>query len=554
MTTAEVLVKCLEAQGVKYVFGIPGEENLAFLEALRTSSITLVITRHEQAAVFMAATFGRLTGKAGVALSTLGPGATNLVTGVAYAQLGGMPLLVITGQKPVRKSKQGRFQIIDVISMMKPLTKITARIDDPSSSAELVRKAFEVAETERPGAVHLELPEDIASEEVVGDVDCRANIKPYREAPSKESILKASELIQNAKHPVVLIAAGANRKRIHRELSSFIEKTKIPFVTTQMGKGVLDEMFPSYLGTTALSADDYVHCALERSDLILCIGHDTVEKPPVIMIPSKREVIHMNFYPTSKEEILDDVYVPSHQVVGDIALGLKELTEEISPQDSWDIQYFNRVAEKMRKQITEKSDSSSFPLKPQRIVSDLQIVLGGSEFGILCLDNGMYKLWIARGFFAREQNSVLLDNALATMGAGLPSAIAAKMLNPDKKVLAVVGDGGFMMSSSELETAKRLNLDLVVLVLNDNGYGMIKWKQEADGLTNFGLDFNNPDFVKFAESFGAKGVRIKEAGELKSALVSAFAEGGVHVIDCPIDYTENVLVFNKELKEKTCDL
>lgn len=554
MTTAEVLVKCLEAQGVKYVFGIPGEENLAFLEALRTSTIKLVITRHEQAAVFMAATFGRLTGHAGVALSTLGPGATNLVTGVAYAQLGGMPLLVITGQKPVRTSKQGRFQIIDVVSMMKPLTKMTARIDDPAKAALLIKKAFEVAEIERPGAVHLELPEDIASEKVLGDVDVNANVKPYREAPSDVDILKAVQLIQDAKHPIVLIAAGANRKRIHRELSVFIEKTKIPFVTTQMGKGVLDEMCPSYLGTTALSADDYVHCALERSDLILSIGHDTIEKPPVIMTPSKRVVIHMNFYEASNEEILDDVYVPSHQVVGDIALGLKKLTEMIVPQDSWDIQYFNKVGGKMRKQILERSDSPAFPLKPQRIVADLTAVLASSDTGMMCLDNGMYKLWIARGFFAREQNSILLDNALATMGAGLPSAIAAKMLNPEKRVLAVVGDGGFMMSASELETAKRLNLDLVVLVLNDNGYGMIKWKQEAEGLTNFGLDFNNPDFVKFAESFGAKGLRIREAGQLRNALENSFAAGGLHVIDCPIDYSENVLVFNKELKEKTCDL
>ena len=554
MTTAEVLVKCLEAQGVKYVFGIPGEENLAFLEALRTSTIKLVITRHEQAAVFMAATIGRLTGKAGVALSTLGPGATNLVTGVAYAQLGGMPLLVITGQKPVRVSKQGRFQIIDVVSMMKPITKMTARIDEPAKAALLLKKAFEIAEIERPGAVHLELPEDIASEEVLGDVDFSPNEKPYREAPGDIEVSKAVQLIQEAKHPVVLIAAGANRKRIHRELSVFIEKTKIPFVTTQMGKGVLDEMYPSYLGTTALSADDYVHCALERSDLILSIGHDTIEKPPVIMTPSKRIVIHMNFYEASNEEILDDVYVPSHQVVGDIALGLKRLTEMIVPQDSWDIQYFTRIAEKMRKQILERSDSSAFPLKPQRIVADLTAVLAGADTGLMCLDNGMYKLWIARGFFAREQNSILLDNALATMGAGLPSAIAAKMLYPEKRVLAVVGDGGFMMSSSELETAKRLNLDLVVLILNDNGYGMIKWKQEAEGLTNFGLDFNNPDFVKFAESFSAQGVRISKAGELRGALENAFAAGGLHIIDCPIDYTENVLVFNKELKEKTCDL
>jgi acetolactate synthase-1/2/3 large subunit len=546
MNASELFVKAMEAEGVQYIFGIPGEENLDLLEAIRKSSIKLVVTRHEQAAVFMAATFGRLTGKAGVALSTLGPGATNLVTGVAYAQLGGMPLLVITGQKPVRRSKQGRFQVIDAVRMMEPITKLAASIPSADRVPAMVREAFKVAQAERPGAVHLELPEDIAVEK--SDAEIFQPIAVRRPEPDPEAVKVAAQMIHAAKHPLILIAAGANRKRVAKELLEFVEKTKLPFVTTQMGKGVVDETLPNYIGNTALSANDYIHCALDRSDLIIAIGHDTIEKPPVIMTPGERKVIHVNFY----EADVSDVYVPSHEVIGDIALALQGLTAVVSTQPTWDLAYFERLSAKLREQIAERSDSSSFPIKPQRIARELREVMPSN--GILALDNGMYKLWIARNYFAKEQNTVLLDNALATMGAGLPSAMAAKMLNPDKKVVAVVGDGGFMMSAQELETAMRLKLDLVVLILNDNGYGMIKWKQEGMGLENFGLEFGNPDFVKLADAFGAQGYRITRTEDFKPTLEKALNSPGIHLIDCPIDYSENVLVFNKELKDKTCDL
>ena len=545
MKAAELFVKCLETEGVKYIFGVPGEENLDFLEAVRTSSIKFIVTRHEQAAVFMAATMGRLTGKAGVALSTLGPGATNLVTGVAYAQLGAMPLLVITGQKPIRKSKQGKFQIIDVVGMMRPITKFTASITNADQVPGLVREAFKIAQSERPGAVHLELPEDIAAEETSGTPippEARKQVNPEPKA-----IEQAAAMINQAKHPIVLIAAGGNRKLVRRSLKAFLDKTKIPFVSTQMGKGLENEASELYLGTTALSDNDYVHCALNYADVIIAVGHDTVEKPPVIMTRERHQVIHLHFSPSVK----DEVYEPTLEVVGDISDSLSGITERIEPSN-WDFLYFGRLRTHMQKELQEKSDSDFFPIKPQRIVSDLRAALPSTA--ILSLDNGMYKLWIARNYPAYEQNTVLLDNALATMGAGLPAGIAAKMLNPDKKVLVVAGDGGVVMNISELETAKRLGLDLVVLILNDSGYGMIKWKQEDMGFANFGLEFANPDFVKLAESFGATGHRIAAADELKPVLDKALAAKGIHVIDCPIDYSENKIVFGEELKNKTCNI
>lgn len=546
MKSAELLVKCLEAEGVMRIFGVPGEENLAFLEAIRKSSIQFIVTRHEQAAVFMAATQGRLTGKAGVALATLGPGATNMVTAIAHAQLGGMPLVVITGQKPIRKSKQGKFQIIDVVAMMQPITKSSETIVSADRVPSIVREAFRLAESERPGAVHLELPEDVAE-----DTTPLTPIIPFRvrrPGPDPKAIDAAVTMIEQAKHPLVLIAAGANRKLVRKHLKSFLDKTSIPFVTTQMGKGVENESSELYLGTAALSDNDYVHCALNYADAIIVIGHDTVEKPPVIMTPQTHKVIHINFYEAS----IDDVYVPTLEVVGDIGHSLWGISDQIKPQLNWDFAYFARVRDHMKVQLQEKSDSDSFPVKPQRIVKEIREVMPAE--GILSLDNGMYKIWIARNYPAYEQNTVLLDNALATMGAGLPAGIAAKMLDPDKKVLVVAGDGGIMMNISELETAKRLGLDLVILVLSDSGFGMIKWKQHDMGLADFGLDFTNPDFIKLAESFGAAGYRIEKAEDLKPTLEKALNSKGIHVIDCPVDYRENSIVFGEELKTKTCEI
>mgnify|MGYP001596499940 CR=1 FL=1 len=541
MKAAELLVRALENEGVKFIFGVPGEENLDFLDALSRSAIKFVITRHEQGAGFMAATYGRLTGKTGVCLSTLGPGATNLMTAAAYAHLGGMPMLMITGQKPIKRSKQGQFQIVQTVEMLKPLTKFTKQIVNGDSIPMLVRQSFRLAEEERPGATHLELPEDVASEETTAELFTVSLAR--RPVPDAKAIKKALEMIEAARHPLILVGAGGNRKLVSKMLKLFIEKTHIPFFNTQMGKGVVDERHSEYLGTAALSSHDAVHCAIERADLIINIGHDVVEKPPFIMKAGGAKVIHINFYSAH----IDEVYFPQLEVIGDIGNALWQIEQTVRPPTHWDFSYFLEIKKQFEASLAKISADDDFPLRPQRVVTDVRAVVPND--GIIALDNGMYKIWFARNYKAYAPNTILLDNALATMGAGLPSAIATKLVFPDKKVLAVVGDGGFMMSVQELETAVRLNLDLVILILNDSGFGMIKWKQTGMGYKNFGLEFGNPDFVKLAESFGARGHRIEKAEDLRSVLDLCLNGNGVHLVEVPINYSDysqlnNVCQFN----------
>ncbi len=544
MKASDLLVKALENEAVEYIFGIPGEENLDFLDSLRESKIKLVVTRHEQAAAFMAATYGRLTGKTGVCLSTLGPGATNFVTGAAYAQLGGMPILMISGQKPILKSKQGRFQIVDVVDLMRPLTKMSKQIVNGNHIPALVRDAFRLAEEERPGAVYLELPEDIASESTDTSV---FETHPIRRPTSdKVAIDRAVQAIEKASMPLLLVGAGANRKRASQALGEFVEKTGIPFFNTQMGKGVIDERHPLFLGTAALSDNDYLHCCIDRADLIINVGHDVIEKPPFFMKHGGRVVIHVNYFSAQ----VDEVYFPQVEVVGDIANSIGLLTEWISGEGSWNFDYFKKSKSAVEEHINERSDDDRYPVIPQRLVADVRAAM--PDNGIVTLDNGIYKVWFARNYKAYEGNTLLLDNALATMGAGLPSAIAAKMVKPDRKVLSVCGDGGFMMNSQELETAIRLNLDLVVVILRDNAYGMIKWKQSGMGFPEFGLDYGNPDFVKYAESYGAMGYRLETTEGLQSLIKKCLSEKGVHVIEVPVDYSENERVLIEELNKKTC--
>ncbi|MGF1448435.1 MAG: acetolactate synthase large subunit [Opitutales bacterium] len=545
MKASELFIKALENEGVTHIFGVPGEENLDFLEALRQSDqIQLVLTRHEQGAAFMAATYGRLTGKMGVCLSTLGPGATNLVTGAAYAQLGAMPLLMIAGQKPIKKSKQGRFQIVDVVDLMRPLTKFSRQIVNGNGIPSLVREAFRRGTEERPGAVYLELPEDIAREEA-DDAIYAPSLVHIPEAGMKY-IQEAVALIRKAKRPILLIGAGANRKRIRDALNAFLEKTGLYFVNTQLGKGVVDERHPRFLGTAALSDKDYMHCAIDRADLILNVGHDVVEKPPFIMEPGGRTVIHVNFFSAE----VDRVYFPQVEIVGDIARSIEKMTTLVSGSDNWDFDYYKRAKTDVDKHIAERADDPRFPVVPQRFVADVREVMPSD--GIIALDNGIYKVWFARNYPAHEANTVLLDNALATMGAGLPSAMAAKFFHPEKKVLAICGDGGFMMNSQEMETAVRLGLDLVVLILRDDAYGMIKWKQAGLGFQNWGLDFGNPDFVRYAEAYGARGVRVESTASFKDALREALDSKGVTLIDLQVDYSENEKVLLEELASKTC--
>ena len=541
MKASDLLVRALEHELVKTVFGLPGEENLDLLESLRTSSIQLVVTRHEQGAGFMAATYGRLTGRTGVCLATLGPGATNLVTAAAYAQLGAMPMLMITGQKPVKSSKQAHFQIINVVEMMRPVTKYCQQVVHGNAIAAKVREAFRLAEQERPGAVHLELPEDIAREDAEDFLFPVEQIR--RPAAEAKAVRRAAEALRAARRPLLLIGAGANRSMTSRMLSRLIDGLRLPFFTTQMGKGVVDERHPLYLGTAALSENDMLHDAVSRSDLIINVGHDVVEKPPFFMRAGGAEVLHVNYSPAE----VDPVYFPRLQVIGDVANAVWQLGELVERQEHWETECFLEVKRMIDERMAAQVASSSFPIKPQRLVRDVRAAV--PDDGIIALDNGMYKIWFARNYPAYRPNTVLLDNALASMGAGLPSAIAAARLFPRRKVVAVCGDGGFMMSSQELETALRLGVHLTVLILRDDGYGMIRWKQESMGFQSFGLGFDNPDFVALAAAYGAHGIRIERTEDFLPTLQRSLATPGVHVIDVPIDYSENRL-FTRELERE----
>ena len=547
MNASDLFVKALENEGVERIYGVPGEENLAFLEAMRKSSIKLILTRHEQGAAFMAATYGRLTGKPGVCLSTLGPGATNLVTGAAYAQLGGFPMIMITGQKPIKHSKQGLFQIIDVVSMMKPITKYARQIVNVDMIPSMVREAFRLAIEERPGAVLLELPEDIAEEDVEDKTTPIFVISKCRYPHADREILDiAATMIRDAKHPLLMVGAGANRARIWKALSDFVQRTDIPYATTQMGKGVIHGCNEKYLGTAALSNGDYIHCAIDRADLIINVGHDVVEKPPFFMVLGGAKVIHINF----KSAQVDNVYFPQLEVIGDIATSVQRIANRVEKTKSHDFTYFLKVREHVLQHIEEGKNDPGFPMKPQRFVADIRKAM--PEDGIIALDNGVYKVWFARNYRTWRPNTVLLDNALATMGAGLPSAMEAARLYPDRKVMAVCGDGGFMMNSQEMETAVRLKLNLVVLILNDNSFGMIRWKQYAMGLQDYGLQFNNPDFVMYANSYGATGHRVENTDSFVPLINQCFEEGGVHLIELPVDYSENNKVLIDELKARVC--
>ena len=546
MKASDLFVKALENEGVRYIYGIPGEENLDFLNSLKNSKIKLILTRHEQGAGFMAATQGRLTGKVGVCLSTLGPGATNLVTAAAYAQLGAMPMMMITGQKPIKKSKQGQFQIVDVVNMMRPITKYTKQIVDGNNIPSFVRESVRIAEEERPGTVHLELPEDVAAEKCEERYLKKSRVR--RPNASKKVIEDAVQLITKAKRPLLLIGAAANRNRTAMALKKFVDQTKIYFFDTQMGKGVVDERSTYFLGTAALSDHDYLHCAIDRADLIINVGHDVIEKPPFFMHDNGVKVIHVNNFSAT----VDDVYFPQIEVVGDIANSIQDICRGLKNKKVSSPKVFKNVKKGLESHIFDKCDDRRFPIIPQKIVADVRKAM--PDDGIVTLDNGVYKIWFARNYYAYNPNTLLLDNALATMGAGLPSAIGAKIIKPDKKVLTVCGDGGFMMNSQEIETAVRLKLDLVVVILRDDAYGMIKWKQAGMGFKNWGLDYGNPDFVKYAQSYGAFGHRIHSNEELYTILDECLNSKGVHLIEVPVDYSENEKVLIEELDNLTCEL
>lgn len=543
MKASDLFVKQLEEEGVEYIFGLPGEENLDLLESIRTSSIKLILTRHEQAAAFMAATHGRLTGRAGVCLSTLGPGATNLVTGIAHAQLIGAPLVSISGQKALRENRQARFQLIDVVSLMRPITKSAISIVDPGTIPTVLRNAFKLAHAERPGAVHVELPQDVASGETDAPLQKRGSIR--RSAPDPQSIVAAAGLINRARYPLIIVSSGANRKLVSGQIREFVERTGIYLVHTQMGKGVLSDTSEYSLYATGIHGHDYVNCAIDKADLIITVGYNIVEYPPYIWNENlDKKIISIDF----AEAEVDKYFNPEVEVVGDISFSLQRLAEKVVKKGGAG---FRPVREMLDRKLS-LGLTMKYPPTPHQIVLQVRSVL--DEDDILVLDNGIYKLWFSRLYRTYKPNTFLVDNALATMGAGLPAGMAAKMLNPDRRVISVVGDGGFMMNSQELETAVRYKIPIVILLLNDNGFGFIRWKQKSMGFRSFGVDYSNPDFARYAETYGAAGMRVGKGDNLTEMLEKAFSQKKPVLIDCPVDYSPNYETFSREIELSVCDL
>lgn len=535
MRAADLLVRCLENEGVRFVFGLPGEETLDLMDALRDSRLRVITVRHEQGAAFMADAHGRLTGKAGVCLATLGPGATNLLTGVADANLDRAPLVAITGQASLDRQHKESHQSIDVLSMFKPVTKWNAAITRAHVVPEAVRKAFKVAETEKPGATHLELSEDVAGEQVSGGADL-APLRvqaPFTPEPLAAQVKRAIEVMGAAKRPVILAGNGVVRMRAQEAVRRFARALRIPVVHTFMGKGILPDSDPLSLYAIGLRLRDYPARVVERADLVLAVGYDFVEYAPCLWNANRdKRIVHVDRSPAE----VDQHYIVDVGVLGDLALCLDQIGQGFSPfEPAWATQARATVAGGLE---AEAGDRAGWPLRPQAVIRALRAALAPDD--IVVSDVGAHKLWMGRMFPCETPNTCIISNGFAAMGIGLPGAIAAKLLFPDRRVVAVTGDGGFLMNAQELETAVRLHLPVVVLVWRDDGYGVIRWKQmQTFGRPAF-VDFGNPDFVAFAESFGAAGFRVSAASELAPVLEAALACGRPAVVDCPVDYGENL--------------
>lgn len=534
MTAAELLVRCLENEGVKYIFGIPGEENLDVMQALRNSSIQFITTRHEQGAAFMADVYGRLTGKAGVCLSTLGPGATNLVTGVADANSDGAPLVAITGQVDTNRMHITSHQFLDLVQMFTSITKRSKQIVRPDSINEIVRIAFKYAESEKPGAAHIDLPNDIAKLPVPED----PNVMPMRhtavhqELTGVADVEKAAGLIFQAEHPVILAGHSAVRAHAAEALTKFAEQLKIPVINTMMAKGIIPMDNRYSMGTMGIPQRDFQNVMLDNSDLVIAVGYDIVEfSPSKWNRTQNHKIIHLDVRPAH----IHSLYQPQVQVVGDISDSLEKIAVRCHRENEPEL--FFRLKELMLEDYSAAESDDGFPIKPQRVLHDIRQVLGQED--ILISDVGAHKMWIGRQYNCYHPNTCIISNGFASMGISVPGAIAAKLIYPEKKVLAVSGDGGFMMNCQEMETALRIGVPIVVMIFNDSGYGLIRWKQEDHFGSSCFTDFTNPDFVKFAESMGAKGYRIQSAEEIIPVLEDAFSQNVPCIIDCPIDYSEN---------------
>ncbi|CCI04669.1 MAG: acetolactate synthase large subunit [Microcystis sp. M54BS1] len=541
LNTAELLVKCLENEGVEYIFGLPGEENLDVLEALKNSSIKFITTRHEQGAAFMADVYGRLTGKAGVCLSTLGPGATNLMTGVADANLDGAPLVAITGQVGTDRMHIESHQYLDLVAMFAPVTKWNKQIVRPGITPEVVRRAFKTAQSEKPGAVHIDLPENIAAMAADGSpLPLDSQEKVYA---SYRTLNMAAAVISKAKNPLILAGNGAIRANASEALTEFATALNIPVANTFMGKGVIPYTHPLALWAVGLQQRDLISCAFERSDLIIAVGYDLIEYSPKKWNPDgKLPIIHIGMTPAE----IDSSYAPVVEVVGDITDSLIDILKRADRQNK-PTPVTAGLKTEIRADYETYANDTGFPIKPQKLIYDLRQVMGPEDIAIS--DVGAHKMWMARHYHSDCPNTCIISNGFAAMGIAIPGAIAAKLVHPDKRIVAVTGDGGFMMNCQELETALRVGTPFVTLIFNDGGYGLIEWKQfNHFGASSF-IKFGNPDFVKFAESMGLKGYRVESAQDLIPILEDAFRQDVPAVIDVPVDYGENL-----RLSQKSGDL
>jgi acetolactate synthase-1/2/3 large subunit len=543
MTAAQLLVKCLENEGVEYIFGIPGEENIDIMDALLDSPIKFVTTRHEQGAAFMADVYGRLTGRAGVCMATLGPGATNLITGFADANMDRAPIVAIAGQGATTRLHKESHQILNLVNLFQPIAKYATQILEPEIVPEVVRKAFKVAQTEKPGGAFIEFPENIAESKVEGvPIEVQT---AYTSAAPDSKIDQAAKIISDAKFPVILAGNGVIRQGAAEELVRFAEMLRIPVANTFMAKGVVPFSSDFSLGTIGLKARDLPWYAFERADAVICIGYDMVEYHPDMWNPNNdKKVVHVDALPAE----VDGHYIVSVGVLGDISSSLRALALKARPQKTTP---FKAVRKAIIEDRAGYANDTSFPIKPQKIVWDLREVLGPDDIAIS--DVGAHKMWMARMYRAERPNTCIISNGFASMGIAVPGAIAAKLANPERKVVAVTGDAGFLMNSQEIETAIRVETPFVILIWNDSEYGLITWHQ----LRHFGrpshITFKNPDFVKYAESFGAKGYRVERAEDLIPTLKRALSDNVVAIVDCQVDYSENMKLTNR-LKDLTSPL
>jgi acetolactate synthase-1/2/3 large subunit len=539
-TVAKLIAKCLENEGVRYVFGIPGEENIHLIDALNNSSIRFILVRHEQAASFMADMYGRVKGTAGVCVGTLGPGAINLLLGTADAHTDSAPLVAISAQVGLNREYKETHQFVDLVSMFKPVSKWAAEIKVPIAVPEMVRKAFKVAQTERPGSCYIGVPQDLEEMSVSTDLRPLPRSQVYDSAPSPWQVCRAVKVLEAAKSPIVLAGHGAARDNAQDALIRFSEHLHIPVATTFMGKGVFPDMHPNALGTVGFMRHDYVNFGFDLADVVICVGYDLQEFDPVRINPNAdKKIIHISRYAAE----VDTHYPVAVGIESNLSMALDDLAKGVSSIIGLKAGNQKKIVNLLRTELEEGAKDDSFPVKPQRIVSDTRKALGQSD--VVLVDTGALKMWMARLYPTYKPNTCLISNGLSTMAFAVPGAIAVKLAYPERKVLAAAGDGGFLMLGSELETAIREDVPIVVLIWEDQAYGLIKWKMDLELGHHSSVDFHNPDFVKYAEAFGAKGYRISRADELFPTLKSALEDNAISVIVCPVDYSENMELTDK---------